>query len=248
MKMELHTALKKLGLHASEIAVYLYLLEHGPSTVIRIGKGTGILRTNCYGVLAKLAERELVEPASAHQPRTYTAMNPASLLRSVERSKQTIDAILPDLLNLYNDQANKPIIKFYEGKVHVKEIFYQMIGTRELVAFASTETLHALYPDFFTGKWQKEFREEGGTLRDILTIEGKNAAAQNMKSAMGDAYEYRLIPKDHRPLATDLLVWDDNVALLALAEPIFGTVINNKQMAETFRLMFELIWVSLPGV
>lgn len=243
--MELKIALQKLGLTATETSTYLFLLEHGPSSVAEIAKATRVLRTNCYGVLHKLQKRGLVEVAGKQHPATYAASTPSSLLRDLENRRQTIDSVLPDLLSLYKDQAHKPTIRFFSGKEEVQEIFYQMLGTRELVAFASTDTLHTLYPGFFTGEWQREFRKRGGTLRDILTIEGNNSAAREMRAVLGSQYDYRLIPKGHRPTATDVLVWDENVALITLEKPIFGTLLHSKQMADTFRLMFELMWTSL---
>ncbi len=38
---------------------------------------------------------------------------------------------------------------------------------------------------------------------------------------------------------------DDNVAIVSLEEPVFGTVIRNKAIAQTFRIVTDVIWQQL---
>lgn len=44
----------------------------------------------------------------------------------------------------------------------------------------------------------------------------------------------------------DILVWDDKVAIMILDIPVFGTVIENQNLADTYRIQFDLMWKSLP--
>lgn len=239
--------LKELGLNRSEIQVYLFLLEHGISEPKEIAKATRITRTNCYGVLTRLLVRGLVEKSKS-RPATYAPNSPTSLLQDIEYRKDIMSLILPELTNLYKSSDNKPIIKVYEGKEEVRNIYLQILDGGDILGFAATNKLHALYPDFFTGDWQEHFKKGGNTFHDILTHEeGNNIAAQRMKEMLGGLYEYRTLPESYGDIWTDLLIWEDKVALVNLTTPIMGTVIKNKQISDMVRLMFKLIWKSLDA-
>jgi hypothetical protein len=51
-----------------------------------------------------------------------------------------------------------------------------------------------------------------------------------------------LLSAENKDLPTDILIWDDSVALISLSQPIFGTVLTNKYLAQTFKGLFFLIW------
>jgi hypothetical protein len=49
------------------------------------------------------------------------------------------------------------------------------------------------------------------------------------------------LPERYKDLPTDILVWDDNVALITLEEPYFGTVLHNAPLAQTMRMILGLL-------
>ena len=40
-------------------------------------------------------------------------------------------------------------------------------------------------------------------------------------------------------------MWDDHVAFIAFEEPIFGAVLTNPFLAQTFKIVFSTLWESL---
>lgn len=242
--MEIEKQLEELGLRGSEICVYLYLLKQGISTPPQIAKGTGIARPNCYKILQSLKEKGLIEEQKKDKRKAYLASDPIALVQTLERRKEAMDKMLPDLRALYTTQKNKPEIRFYDGFEQVKEIYLQTLLSKEILGIASTKKLFALSPKFFD-RYHKEIKKKGIDFRDIISHESGEKSGRKTKEQLRGLYELKLLPQKHGEVFTDILIWDDNIALIVLDKPIFGTVLTNKHMAQTFRILFELSWQKL---
>lgn len=238
--MLLHDQLKLAGLNHSEILVYLYLLENGVSTPPQVARGTCIARTNCYNLLESLQEKGLIEEQALKKRKAYLATDPESLLRSLEKRKEAIQQVLPDLRGLYTTQKNKPKIRFYEGIEQIKEIYEQSLQSGKILAIGSTNQIEVVLPGYLT-HYFSEVKKRGIVFQDIVSARSKTLAEQS-KALLKGWYEVKLVPPEYRDQPTDLLIWDNNIALLTLQEPVFGTILTSPLLTETFRILFELIW------
>lgn len=237
-------SLKPMGLNKSEAKVYLRLLETGAASPPQIAKATGIARTNCYHLLFSLKEKGLISEQQKGERMQYIARDPQALLASIERKKEAVEAMLPDLRTLYGSRANKPKIHFYQGFDEVKEIYLQSLNSEYIKGFGSTKQLSELDPDFFT-HYIKEIKKRKIILRDILTSESGEKGLPEGREILGGLYEAILLPPKYKGLLTDMLLWDDNVALITLAEPIFGTVLTSSVLSKTFHAIHDALWEQL---
>lgn len=242
--MNIHNELKEAGLHPSESTVYLYLLENGLSTPPQIAKATKIARTNCYHIFQSLKEKGLIEEQTKGKRKVYLANDPESIARSLERKKEAINRLLPDLRALYTTQKNKPKIRFYDGLEQIKEIYRQTLSAKEVFGIGSTEQLSNLDPNFFSS-YLKDLQTRGVVFHDLLSHASKEKSGPEMQSILKGLYELRYLPKEHHDFPTDILIWDNNVALITLEEPIFGTILTNPLLSKTFKIMFEVMWKSI---
>lgn len=238
--MNTTSQLKSIGLNHSEITVYLYLLENGISTPPIVSRGTKIARTNCYNVLQSLTEKGLIEEQKVRNKKSYLASDPESLLRNWQKKKEAIEKIIPDLRGLYTTQKNKPKIRFYEEKKQVKEIYENSLQAEEILAIGSTDQMSILFPDF-VNYYFLELKRRQIIFYDILTNKSKKIA-EDSKNLLRGIYDYKLLPLDYKDPPTDILIWENNIALITLREPIFGTVLTNQLLAQTFKTLFKLIW------
>jgi len=241
--MDLDQELKNIGLNGSEINVYLYLLEQGLSSPAQIAKGVKSIRTNTYNVLQSLRDKGLIEREARGKRFFYVANDPTSLLVGLERRKQAVEKLLPDLRALYKKERNKPTTKYYYGIREIKDIFSQIENADEILFIISTEKLFAADPHFFK-KFRQEVVAQGIFVRDILTRGAGATVAKETKEVMRGYYDYRFLPKKHRDLPTGIRIWNDTVALVTLEEPMFGMVLKDAFMSQTFRVIFETLWAS----
>lgn len=241
--MNITDDLRQFGLHKSEIRIYLYVLENGLSTPPVIAKGTGIARTNCYNILHELKEKGLLVEQEKQKRRAYLAADPDALLRSLEEKRELVNRMLPDLRGLYTVQKNKPKIKFYEGFEQVKNVYVQTLSVtdKKIFGLGSTKELSNLDPHFFQ-KYMEAMKDQSIILQDILSHDSGEQAAPSTKKIMGALYDVKLLPLKYQELPTDILLWDDTIALITLREPIFATVLASPLLAKTFRIILSVMW------
>jgi len=238
--MTIEEQLKELGLTKSEIRIYVYLLEEGLSTPPQIANGTGIARTNCYNILVKLKNEGLIEEQEKGKRKAYIASDPEALLRRVQKRKEAVERLLPDLRALHKIQKNKPKIRFYDGFEQVKEIYWQATETDTLLALGSTKHLTDKDPEFFRA-FERALSKNKVFLDDLITSQSEVVGTQETKQILKGLYNFNLLPEKYGDFPSDILIWNNNIAFITLAEPIFGTVITNPILAQTFRYIFEMV-------
>jgi predicted transcriptional regulator len=231
--------LRKVGLKQNESEVYLWLLENGISTPPIIAKGTSIARTNCYNILESLLQKDVVNEQFKGKKKAYTARDPKSLKLNLEKKIESINHLLPDLEALHKTQKNKPIFKFYDGFSEVKGIYESSLESIEIYALGSTKQLDAIDPVFFN-KYIEQCHERNIRYHDILTADSQKTADFMLKMR-GNMHTVTFLPPEYSDIMTDMLIWNDNIALISLEEPIFGTVIQSKPLATTLKNIFRLI-------
>lgn len=238
---QIEEQLRDLGLHKSESVIYLYLLENGLSTPPQISKGTGIARTNCYNLLISLKDKGLIDEHDNRKRKTYLASDPESLVRVLDKKREAAVRLLPDLRTLYATQKNKPKIHFYDGFEQVKEIYLKSLGSKEIFALGSTKQLFNLDSKFLQNYFD-EIKKRRIFFHDLLSEQSKTFTSDFAAPVIKGMYDYKFLPKQYGDTPTDILIWDDNIALINLHEPVFGTILTNQMLADTFKMIHKIIF------
>lgn len=238
--MQIKQELKKIGLTKSETEIYVFLLQQGISSPPQIARGTHISRTNCYHILFALQQKGLIEPHVVSKRKVYRATDPSSLLDNLEKQKNTIEQIIPDLRGLYNVQKNKPIVQFFDGWQEMKSIYEQSLDAQEIFAIGSPQKLSSIDTIFFQ-RYIKEIQRRKIVFHDIMEVASAEGSYQQVKELLKGYYDATVLPRQYNNIETDILVWEDTVAFVLLEEPLFGTILVNKQLARTCKMIFTLI-------
>lgn len=240
--MKVENALKLVGLNESETSVYLFVLEHGISSPSEIAKGTDIQRTNTYHILNSLVGNGLLKKQMHGKRNRYVANDPEAVLLILEKKKDAMKEVLPDLRAIHNTQKHKPVIYFYEGPEEVKGAYMRAASAHEEIhAIGSTEKIEHALPGFLTAL-EKTFKKRGIVMNDLLIESARGKTAEIIRDIMGGLYNQRFLDSRYRDVPTDILIWDDHVLLVTLDEPLFATEIINWHLANTFRMLFDIAW------
>ena len=239
------TQLQQLGLTQQEALVYLFLLENGQSTVKQLSKTLNISATNCYHLLDSLVAQKLITEVTGVKIKTYVARDPESLIQRTTDLQTIAQQLAPDLRALYTIQKNKPTVRFFDGQDGIQEIYLQTLHaqTKKIIAVGSTNQRNKSMQRFFD-RYRKQVHDREIVVYDILTPNSA-AVANATKQVMRGYYDAKLLPKNVADIPTDILIWDDSVALITLQEPYFGTIITQPLIAQTMSAVLETLWAKL---
>jgi sugar-specific transcriptional regulator TrmB len=141
--MKIEKILESLGLNQKEAQIYLTCLRIGEETAFKIAQASGLKRSTAYFVLDRLKEKGFVSIKKTPKATFFSVISPKRLLLKIERQKEAVGKLLPDLERIYREQPHKPKIQIFEGKKGV-ELVYREAGEHiknfeETLYFGSTK-------------------------------------------------------------------------------------------------------------
>lgn len=229
--------LKDLGLSEKEVKVYLALLSLGQSTVNDISKKSKLNRVTTYDVLKYLQEKGLVSYVIKSGVKYYESAEPRKLLGDLQEKQAKVKSILPELEALKESVKEKPGIELYEGLNGLKTIFEDIIKEDKESWFISDpnlmEALEFYFPHFI-----KQKRKQGMFSR-VITSDNK-LMRQYKRNNPKKYVDLKFIDEK---LPTSKIIYGNKVATLTFEkENSIGIIVENKQIANTERKLFELLW------
>lgn len=246
--MNLSKELEKIGLSDKEAKVYLAALELGQDTVQNIAKKAGVNRATTYVVLKSLIGRGLCSSLTQGKKTMFAASNPKVLeglfevqKKELEERQKFFQSILSELELINNRQAEKPVVKFFEGKQGLVNCFVEFTKTGAKgdddyfrIAF-SKDRLDRLFTD--------EERKKFISLRVQHQAKSKglyNAKGQPLPNT--DESVRVQVDGERFPFPCDIGVYGDNVRILSEGAKPSGILITDRDVATTIRSLFELAW------
>jgi hypothetical protein len=148
--------------------------------------------------------------------------------------------LVPDLEAIYVTQKNKPNFSFFDGWNEVKNIYKLSLKSREIYAIGSTDKLFQIEADFFE-KYIKEIKKTNISFFDLIKQKENENSVDIIKKNGGELYSIKFLPEKFKENITDILIFDDNMALISLEEPIFGTIITNKPLSDTLKMVLKTL-------
>jgi sugar-specific transcriptional regulator TrmB len=250
--MEIQVILKNFGLSEKEVAVYLSLVELGPSSVREIAAKSKVNRGTTYDILKSLIGIGIVSYYNKESKQYFMAEEPEKLLAAIDQKKEDLDEVrenieqsLPLIKILFEKQGGKPVVKFYEGSKGVRKIFEDVLDevmlaadkTYYLYSSATAEHRKNVYgsmPDF------SEKRIKKGIKVKIISLgEGGKLAGLDERKQM---------PVGSKDLkATHEIIYAGKIAHISIdsnQEPV-GVVIQNEEIYNMQRMIFEYTWSKL---
>jgi sugar-specific transcriptional regulator TrmB len=243
--MALEIELKKIGFSDKEAKVYLALLELGEDSVQNIGKKAKVNRATTYVILESLKKQGAVSTIEKGKKTLFVAENPTSLLRLLATEQDSLDnkekdfrKILPELDAVFNITAERPRVRFFEGKEgmipHLNDILTS--GAKELLGVYPLDETRNIISDKESNYFFTERTKRNISIRAIYT------SAKGPKNSFETPGERRFVPKDKFPFSADITIYANRVSMTALRGKHITAIIENKEIADTMRLLFELAW------
>jgi len=229
--------LEEWGLSDKEIKVYLALLSLGQSAVNAIAKKAVLNRVTAYDVLKYLQEKGLVSYVIRAGVRYFEAAEPQKLLGDLQEKAQKVESILPELEALKLSVKEKPSIELYEGIAGLKTVVEDVLKEKKESWFIADPTfmdaLQFYFPHFIKKK------RKMGMFSRVITLECKRMRNYQQREPK-KFVDLRFI---NERLPTTKIIYGSKVAVLTFEkENSIGVIVGNRQIADTERKLFNLLW------
>lgn len=235
--------LEKLGLNKNEAKVYLGLLKKGQATASELVKSIGVHRNIIYDNLEKLIDKGLVSYVVEGTKRKFIAEKPQSIIEFLESKKKNLDEeiksatnLLPQINALLSTSKSDQETFLFRGMRGIKKILEDMLSSKEFwiigVSNASVEILGETYWTNFNQK------RKNRKIKEHLLF---NADFKNTVEISEKLSENRRLPPELIQI-TELMIFEDQVAIIVYSGEPIGVVIKNKEVSNAFKKQFDFLW------
>ena len=227
--------LKDAGLTNNEALVYKALLELGPSLAGQISRKTGLHRRTVYDITEMLIKKGLIGYILKNNRRLFEASSPEKFLDILKEKENSINDILPEMMNLFQQTKEKQETNFYKGIQGLKTVLEDQLqkNTEEILILGASPLAYEILEFYF--KWFDIKRKK----RKIKTKIIFNQANKKIKIPYS---KIKFLPQKYSsPLAVN--IYRDKVAIILWSkENPISIVIKNKEISEGYKKYFELMW------
>ncbi len=238
--------LKHLGLDAEQADVYLYLLQHGPSTVLALSRGLKTGRTKLYPLLEDLAAKQLVAIHERHYGTSYEAQPPETLdflvtekERKAENLRGNLPAVTHALKALQLQAPTTSKVVEYHGTDGLKQMNYNLTKADGEFRVYELAGLDKHLGNHFANKLRQIYRDKNLKTYD-LTNNPNRANEPGVDLPLSQA---RYISPKVFNIQFETYTYNNCVSLLSYeADDIFGVEIYNDKLAAQQKQLFDLIW------
>lgn len=250
--MQIHRLALDVGLSEHEALAYEHLLLKGKSLVTPIAAALKMSRPNAYVILAQLERRGLAIPVAGSK-KMYEAAPPRRLLElaseqeeDAREAKERISGALDALSKAFALTTDRPIVWTGEGLTALRTVYQDILhcGEKELLIFVSNFDRNIPeYSELIDDNIEKQFRMGIRSRALIPTADRglKDPALGKALTKKGISMRLALQMKQ-MDLPAQILVFGPCVSITTFHEEFMTTVIRQPQIAETFRVLFEMFW------
>lgn len=237
------TQLQNLGLSTKEAAVYLALLETGPSPASTIARKTQIKRTSMYDLLNSLEEQNLI--VSFRQGNyTYYGVDDVQRLQIREKEKLRAAEVLVRDLKEKQKNISGIHVSYYRGKEGYLGMYKDILKRmpKELLTWIDLDAFHNSVDAVLENEWTQDRIRKRIFIR-LLMLD--SPYARDFKAQDGDLFrETRLLPKDF-PFKTTCILYENCINYFDPTDQMTGIRIQNPALYQMEKAIFEINWKSL---
>ncbi len=233
--------LKQFGLTENEVKIYLVLLRLGTANPAEVAEKTGFSRSYVYDALERLLEKGIVSNVLMKNKKYYDAIDPTKLENLASERLENIQKIIPKLLAIKNITQEEIKVELHRGKFVYKTLLNDIIETLKkngevLVYGIDDEVL--LHLDEYNKFYLRQYFAKVVKLQIKEKVIAKigNPIPKEAKSSA-----YRFLPKEViGNIAFE--VYGNKVAIFLWGIPNHLILIQNKEVADSYRNQFKILW------
>jgi len=233
-----------IGLNEKEAKVYLASLELGQSVVQEIAQKSGVNRATAYFTIESLMKMGLMSSFHKGKKQYFISSDPDRLIEimeqekeNIERKKENLKKLLPQLQSINNKEKDRPVVKYYEGKEGISTMVDEVLKTAKgTVNMAySVDALNSLFSEKDKEKWRNTRIQRDVFTNAIYTF--KNGKLESIPRSVSHK-----VPFEKFPITCDIAVYNNKVRIASLSNRLIGVIIEDKEIAKSMKAVLDLAW------
>ncbi len=244
MTTMIQDALEAYGLNQNEIKVFLALVDIGGGFARDLIDSTKLHKNIVYDNLYKLQEKGLVSEIIIESKKYFQCESPQAIQEFITQKKKKFNTYDQAIQELQEDIQQKKQLpqktstRMYTGISGIKQIFSEEIeiGEDYLHIGAPKESVELLGVHFWKNFIRKQ--EEKNIRGKILFNESLRTYANSIHHELNNI---RFLEEHFEPL-TEICIYANQVAIIVWSQEPIGTVIENKDVADSYKKYFEILW------
>ena len=234
--------LKQLGLDEKQAKVYLAALEFGPTTIIDLAAKSGVKRTTIHEFIDRMSEQGFIITTFSGKRKLYQAASPEALEQILEKQTQAVKKLLPDLKFLASKAPQAPKIRYYEGVEGIKQIYEDFLTAKEPIDyFGSIKDEVSVLGKQYLSDWVKR-RLKKGIRVNAIRIKSKEVPIKEWQGGKEYLRDLRFFPLDIKENFTNMMIYDNKVAITSSAKESYGLIIESAELATSLKYIWQVVW------
>ncbi|MFA5995256.1 MAG: helix-turn-helix domain-containing protein [Patescibacteria group bacterium] len=250
--MNIKEQLVTFGLTNNEAKVYLACLELGLASIQQIAHQAKLNRITVYGLVEELIKKGFVHTDYEKNKRKFAAYPPMKLYdvlsrehEQVEKKKESLKTLIPELkaLNKFND--TKTNIIYYEGEEGLKNWASDALATKgELLEWTKIEEFTRPFSEYLkTYYYPKKFELQIPTRFIFIDTPEARAYVQNyIKNPKASPMKARFISQKLFDTSGFMVIFNNRFSI-ALPKEMRAVTIVDDIIANTQRKIWEFGWL-----
>jgi len=227
--------LQQLGLSQNEAKIYLTLLHLGSAQAGKISKESQINRTTTYDSIRRLTEKGLTSSVIEANKKVFKPIRPQAFVKKIKEKQKIAEEILPELNQIFHEPKSEEESGIFQGRKGIKSILNDILNHKSYVAFGSSgKFLEIMKHDFEI--FQKIKKQKKIQARAILSESSRMTSQVKLSHT-----KFRYI-KDEFSSPTTTFVYGNKTAIIVWSETPIATLITSKEVANSYKKYFELLW------
>ncbi len=230
--------LKEMGLTDNEVRIYLLLLGNGMMNPSEISRKLGLHRGYVYDALERMQEKEVVNSILKTNKKNYQATSPQNLAELLRFKLESFEKTVPDLMKLAAIKKEGTTVELHKGKRVYRVLLKDMAsnlkknGEAYLVGIDEAALMGEIEP-IYLQQYLNTMKAKNIKEKIIIKTGAAKIKSPNIQyKEIDGAY----IGK------TAQIIYDNRVGIFILGTPYYLVIIENKDVAETYKKQFNLLW------
>lgn len=238
--------LENLGLTGNEVKIYLALLEMGSCPAGLLIKKIGMHRAIVYDTIDLLTEKGLISYVIKANRKYFEAQDPERLLEYLNIKKEELsqnegelNKLIPELRLRRQLETEEQEGNVYKGKKGVKSIFEDILKDKKpWFVFGASGRFKELFNAYFI-----HFHNRRASLKVPLKILFSESARKLQREKELKLCEIKYLPNSVLMPSTTF-VYGNKIAIINWSSEPMAFLMRSKQVADSYKEFFAIIWQS----